>query len=128
MQQTVPACRESVRPTELYQRGFFSFASPEEIARDFTHVGRFDVHSEHKLFELIETGRSSPDIRPREAQNLMSSLFRRAWENLCRSKGLYEYAFSIQPGFHVSEAQMPLGRRIAWGCQGQRRSWPLSIQ
>jgi hypothetical protein len=28
----------------------------------------------------------------------------------------------MQPGFHVTEAQTPLGRRIAWGRQGQRRS------
>lgn len=115
-------CRDSARPAELYQRGFFSFASPKEIERDFARVGRFEVHSEQKLLELIETGSRSPDIHPREARNLVSSLFRRGWENLCRSKGLYEYGFSAQPGFHVSEAQIPLGRRIPWGRQGQRRS------
>jgi len=116
------ACRESVRAAELYQRGFFSFASPAEIERDFAHVGRFQVHSEHKPFTLLEAGSQSPDIRPREAQNLMTSLFRRAWESLCRSRGLCEYAFSMQPGFHVSENQLPLGRKVSWGRQGQRRS------
>lgn len=116
------ACRDSMQPAELYQRGFFSFASPTQIERDFTHVGRFEVHSEHETFALINTGSQSPDIRPREAQNLMTSLFRRAWESLCRSRGLYEYAFSMQPGFHVSADQLPLGRKVPWGPQGQRRS------
>lgn len=118
----VTACRESTQPAEVYQRGFFSFASPEEVERDFANVARFDVHSEHKLLDLLECGSQSPDIRPREAQNLISSLFRRAWEDFCRSKGLYEYPFATQTGFHVSEAQMPLGKRVPWGRQGQRRS------
>jgi hypothetical protein len=116
------ACRENEVPVELYQRGFFAFASPEEIERDFADVARFDIHSEHKLLDFLEHGSRSPDIKSREAQNLVSSLFRRAWENLCRSKGLYEHAFATQAGFHVNEAQIPLGKRISWGRQGQRRS------
>ena len=115
-------CRESARPAEFHNRGFFSFATPTEVEYDFAHVGRFEVHSEHKLFALLETGSENPAIGPREAKNLMSSLFRRAWENLCRSRGLYEYAYATQLGFHVSEAQIPLGKKVPWGRQGQRRS------
>lgn len=116
------ACRQSELPAELYQRGFFSFASPEEIERDFADVARFDIQSEHKLFDFVERGSRSPDIKGREAQNLVSSMFRRAWENFCRSKGLYEHAFATQTGFHISQAQVALGKRIPWGGQGQRRS------
>lgn len=116
------ACHESTMPAERYQRGFFSFASPEEIERDFGNVGKFEIQSEHKLFELMECGSQSPDIRGREAQNLITSLFRRAWENFCRSKGLYEHAFATQPGFHVGEAQISLRKRVSWGREGQRRS------
>lgn len=117
------ACRESVTPAEVYQRGFFSFASPEEIERDFANVAILEIHSEHKLMELLESGSQSPNIKPREAQNLVSSMFRRAWENFCRSRGLYEHLFSSQTAFHVGESQMPLGRRVSWGRQqGQRRS------
>ena len=116
------ACRKSVIPAEVYQRGFFSFASPEEIERDFANVAIFEIHSEHKLMDLLESGSQSPNIKPREAQNLVSSMFRRAWENFCRSKGLYEHLFSSQTAFHVGESQMPLGKRISWGQQGQRRS------
>ena len=115
------ACHESTMPAELYQRGFFSFASPEEIERDFGNVGKFEIQSEHKLFELMECGSQSPNIRGREAQNLITSLFRRAWENFCRSKGLYEHAFATQPGFHVGECQ---GRRFrcARGSRGAARA------
>jgi hypothetical protein len=49
-------------------------------------------------------------------------MYRRAWENVCRAKGLYQYQFSLQLAFHVTEAQMPLGRKISWGRKGGRRS------
>lgn len=115
-------CAESPFPAEVYLRGFFSFATPEEIESVFTTVGRFTVHSEHKLLELLEKGSESPNIWPREAQSLVSSMFRKSWENLCRSRGLYQYAYSKQLGFHVTKDQLPLGKKVPWGRQGQRRS------
>ena len=115
-------CRESTLPAEDYHRGFFSFASPEEIARDFADVAPFEIQSEHKLLDFIDRGSQSPDIEPREAKNLVFSMFRRAWENFCRSKGLYEHLFATQTAFHIGEAQTPLGKRISWGRQGKRRS------
>lgn len=119
MEQT---CRATAAPAEVYLRGFFSFAAPAEVERDFAAIGTFRVHSEHKLVELLEKGSDCPTILSREAQNLVSSMFRRAWENLCRSKHLGEYQFSKQLGFYVTESQTPLGRRIPWGQQEQRRS------
>ena len=115
-------CRESTIPAEVYQRGFFSFASPEEIARDFADVAPFEIQSEHNLIDFLENGSQSPEIKHREAQNLVSSMFRRAWDNFCRSKGLYEHLFATQRAFLVGEAQKPLGSRVSWGRQGQRRS------
>jgi TIR domain len=115
-------CRESAIPAEVYQRGFFSFASPEEIERDFGNVAAFEIQSEHNPIDLLECGSRSPDIEPREARNLLSSVYRRAWENFCRSRGLYEHLFAKQTAFHVGEAQKPLGIRVSWGRQGQRRS------
>lgn len=119
MEQT---CRGNTVPAEVYQRGFFSFAMPEEIARDFADVAPFEILSEHNLLDFLESGAQSPDIKPREAHNLVSSMFRRAWENFCRSKGLHEHLFANQTAFHAGEAQTPLGKRISWGRQGQRRS------
>lgn len=119
MEQT---CRDSLFPAEIYNRGFFSFATPEEIDSIFANVGKFVIHSEHKLSDFLEKGSESPAIRSREAQNFVSSMYRRAWENFCRAKGLYQYQFSLQPAFHVTEAQIPLGRKIPWGRKGARRS------
>ncbi len=48
------ACRTSDIPAEVYLRGFFSFALPDEIGADFAHVGKFIVRSEHPLLELLE--------------------------------------------------------------------------
>ena len=115
-------CKKVPFPAEVYWRGFFSFAMPEEIERNFANVGKFVVHSEHKLLEFLENGSKSPNIRSREAQNLILSMFRESWESFCRRKGFYEYAFSKQTGFHATEAQVPLGNKIPWGQQEQRRS------
>jgi hypothetical protein len=116
------ACRESKLPAECYHRGFYSFAAPEEIARNFTDVAPFEIQSEFTLLDFIDCGGKSPDIEPREAKNLVYSMFRRAWENFCRSKGLYEYLFAKQTAFLIGEAQTPLGKRISWGRKGKRRS------
>lgn len=116
------ACRGGQLPAEVYLRGFFSFATSNEIDRDFANVGKFVVSSEHMLLEFLEKGGHAPKIKQREAQNLVSSMFRKAWENYCRSKGLLPYAFSKQLGFHVTGNQVPLAMRIPWGREGQRRS------
>ena len=118
----VKACRETTSSTEVYQRGFFSFAAPEEIARVFADVGLFQIQSEYKLLDFIDCGGKSPDIEPREANNLVSTMFRRAWESFCRSKGLYEHLFVAQTAFDIGEAQAPLGKRLSWGRKGERRS------
>jgi len=119
MEQT---CRECTVPAEIYHRGFLSFAAPEEIARDFADVAPFEIQSEHKLLDFINCGGKSPDIGPREAKNLVFSMFRRAWNNFCRSRGLHEHLFATQTAFHIGEPQTPLGKRISWGRQGARRS------
>jgi hypothetical protein len=116
------ACKQGPFPAQVYLRGFFSFLTLEEVHRDFATVGRFEVHSEHKLLEFVSGGSETPTIRSREAQNMVTSMFRKSWESFCRGRGLYQYAFSQQFGFHVAENQMPLGRRISWGKQGRRRN------
>lgn len=114
-------CKSWRYPAELYLRGFFSFAAPEEIEKDFANVGRFSFR-EHELAGFLEKGIDSPEIRPREAKNLVSSMFRKSWEAFCYDKGLYGYAFSSQIGFHVTESHVRIGRKVQWGIQGQRCS------
>jgi hypothetical protein len=118
MQET---CKWSRYPAEIYLRGFFSFARPEEIECNFANVGRFSFQ-EYELPGFLEKGIESPDIRPREAKNLVSSMFRKSWEGFCYQKSLYGYAFSNQMGFHVTDNHVALGRRVPWGPQKERHS------
>ncbi|PKN11178.1 MAG: hypothetical protein CVU43_20395 [Chloroflexi bacterium HGW-Chloroflexi-5] len=115
-------CMNSPFLAEVYLRGFFSFAMEEEIEPAFAGVGKFVVHSEHNLENLLEHGSTSPNIRTREAQNLIFTIFRKSWERFCRTKGLYEYPFVQQLGFHITKDQIPLGTKIIWSRHGQRRS------
>ena len=89
---------------------FLFFRSAEEIERDFADVAPFEIQSEHELLDLVEHGSQSPDLKPREAKNIVSSMFRRAWETFCRSKGLYEHLFASQTAFHIGEGQTPWAR------------------
>ena len=57
-------CRRSTIPAEVYQRGFFSFASPEEIEREFADVAPFEIQSEH---ELLDSRRARQSITGYEA-------------------------------------------------------------
>lgn len=115
-------CQNSQYPAEVYLRGFFSFNLPEEIDSEFAHIARFKVHSEHELNELRANGSAAPNIQPREASNLVISMFRKAWENFCRSRGLLEFSYSKQFGFHITKEHVGLGQRISWGQQSQRRN------
>ena len=84
-------------------------------------MGRFSS-KEYELPSFLEKGIDSPDVRPREAKNLVSSMFRKSWEGFCYQKSLYAYPFSSQTGFHVTDNHVALGRRVPWGLQGERRS------
>ena len=115
-------CNAFPYPAELYLRGFFSFAEAEEIDNTFTGAGSFSLHSELLLTDFLEDGSEIPDVRPREAKNLVSSMFRKSWELLCTRRGLDRYTYSKQTGFHVTADQLPIGKKVSWGSQGQRRS------
>lgn len=116
------ACGQGAPAAAVHFHGFFSFAKPDEIESEFASVGKFTVQSEHSFFEFLEQGSESRNIRAREAQNLVSAMLRGSWEKLCRTRGLYEYNYAELPGFHVTESQVPLGKRIPWGPREQRRS------
>jgi hypothetical protein len=117
------ACETFAHPAQMHLRGFFSFADIEEVNDAFISAGKFSIHAELPLLEFIQQGSQSLDIKQREASNMITSMFRQAWENHCRKKALFEYTYSTgQAGFHVSENQTTIGKKIPWGRQGERRS------
>lgn len=115
-------CRDFRYPAEPYLRGFFAFCDLDEINQGFTSVGNFVQTAELPLLDFIENGAQVPSIRSREAANLVTSMFRRSWENYCRERGLLEYFYSQISGFHVTEDQVALGKKVRWGRQGENRS------
>lgn len=115
-------CREYAFPTAPYNRGFFAFSSPEEIAEAFSHLGRFDIRIDKPTIEFFENGAVESNIYSREASNLVSSIIRQAWESFCREKGLTEFPYSKQLGFHAGDKVINIGKKLPWGRQGASRS------
>lgn len=115
-------CSESPYPAEPYLRGFFAFGAPDEINDAFHPIGKFRLAAELPLMDFVEKGAESPPIQTREASNLVVSMFRQAWQKFCRDKNLYEYQWSHQASFHVTNAHLPIGKKIRWGAQGESRS------
>ena len=116
------ACRNSPFPIEPHQNGFFSFGTESEINKAFAQVGIFAVTQSIPLILFKDQGSKICKIQAREASNIVHSMFRQAWNSMCRRHGLLEYKYSIDIGFHVSESQAKIGQKIGWGRQGDRRS------
>jgi hypothetical protein len=116
------ACRASKYPIETHLNGFFSFGTADEIDEVFASIGRFAVKHECDLMKFVKEGSIECDIRKQDASNKVHSMFRQAWNRFCRERGLLEYQYSNNPGFHVSADQAKIGQKIAWGRQGDRRS------
>jgi hypothetical protein len=109
-------------PAEMHLRGFFTFATPDEVAEALAEAGRFTVAVEAPFAEFTANGLETPNLGSRDAKNIVLSIFRRAWEAFCREKGLLEYAWSAQSGFHAAVGQIAIGKKLRWGPEGTNRS------
>lgn len=116
------ASRRAPFVVELHNRGFFAFATLEEVEEHFARAGRFVVQSEHNLMDLLTSGSVVLNISRHDMRNLISSIFRKAWERFCRQQGFSEYPFGNQICFFLNKNHIPLGKRITWRKQGGVRS------
>ena len=116
------ACQSSPYPAVPRDLGFFAFATESEINEIFSASGRFIATHEFDLAKFIEDGSEELSLKGKDASNIAISMFRQAWNNFCRSRGLFEYQYSKAAGFHISRAQAKLGQKVPWGKQGDRRS------
>lgn len=114
--------KRSRYPAEPFSEGFLSFGTEEEIGSEFEDIGRFEVRRTFPLTLFIEEGATEYGLRKQDASRMAVSMFRKAWETMCRDRGLLEYRYSKAVGFHASKEQLRLGQRIPWGKQGERRS------
>jgi hypothetical protein len=115
-------CAASSYPAEPQLHGFFSFGTAEEINDAFASVGKFAVKQEVGLMTFIQEGLEASDLRKQDASNIVHSMFRQSWDRFCRDRGLLEYRYSKNAGFHVSKDMAKIGEKIPWGRQGEQRS------
>jgi hypothetical protein len=115
-------CAASRYPAEPQMHGFFSFGTADEINEAFAMVGKFAVKQEIGLITFIEEGLAACELKKQDASNVVYSMFRQAWDSFCRDRGLLEYQYSKNAGFHASKDTAKIGQKIPWGRQGEQRS------
>lgn len=102
------ACRYPASPRD---QGFFTFGNAPEINDQFSAIGRFAATHEFHLMKFIEEGAEELNLEARNASNIVNSILRQAWNQYCRDRGLLEYQYSKDAGFHVSKAQAKIGQK-----------------
>jgi TIR domain len=113
-------CAASRYPAEPQLHGFFSFGTADEINEAFASVGKFAVKQEIGLMTFVQEGLEA--CKKQDASNMVHSMFRQAWDQFCRDRGLLEYQYSKSAGFHASKDTAKIGQKIPWARQGERRS------
>jgi hypothetical protein len=119
MKQT---CAKFKYPAISFERGFLSFASLDDVNREFATVGPFLIQHEIPISDFLELGFQAKGIKSRDAKNMIVSMVRDAWERMMKQKGLTQYSWAKQVGFHVDENAIEIGKKVFWGQQGVRRS------
>ncbi len=109
-------------PIAKHGLGFMTFAGQSEIDAEFKSVGRFHLMHCIPLQHFIEKGFQKLGIESQTASNHVNAMLKRAWFLFCKERGFIEYQYSNAVGFHASSEQAPIGHRIPWGKQGDRRS------
>jgi TIR domain len=116
------ACQSSQYPAVSRDQGLFAFGTETEMNEIFSTIGKFTATHEFNLSKFIESGADELNLKGKDASNIVNSMFRQAWNGFCRSRGLLEYQYSKDAGFHISQKTAKLGQKIPWGKQGDRRS------
>lgn len=115
-------CREAAFPIQYHQRGVLTFLNLEEINSLFSGITAFEEVIWVDPISFNEQGIPSIYLDGKDAHNIIISMFRKAWEGYCREKKLFQYNYSKQAGFHASDEQIAIGKKVPWGRQGERRS------
>jgi hypothetical protein len=116
------ACERFKYHARAHERGFFTFASPTDVQAELGHFGAFEQLHEVATEEFVESGIATRNLKPREASNMVHTIFRRAWETRAAEIGLLRFDYSNSTAYHVSGSQARVGQRFSWGTQGEKRS------
>lgn len=115
------AIAQSKYPIEQRFRGFFSYATLDEINAEFSNAGKFVINRSIATDEFLENGCESPSLYPREAKKLLSSLLRQSWEQFCKEKEFGLYPNSSMPAFYTTEYKIALGKKVSWRNDDKKR-------
>lgn len=116
------ACRRASFPAVPRNRGFFAFATEDEINEGFASAGRFRAATSIDLPGFVREGSAALDLQGKDARSIVSGMYRSAWDRFCVARGLLEYRYSMTSGFHAGPAAARIGERISWGMQGDRQA------
>lgn len=108
-------------PLAPFERGFLTFASPFDLEEHFASIGPFEVKGETWFASFVEEGDEAFGVEPWDASNMSKNLIRQAWEKHCAAAGFGAYEFANGTGYHATDAQIGIGKKVPWGVQGKRR-------
>lgn len=115
-------CKETRYPAEYHNRGILTFLNFDEASELFADVTALQLKCETNPLDFNRYGMPEINLASKDAHNILTSMFREAWNAFCRDKKLVEYQYSMQTGYHVGDDQVAIGKRVPWGHQGDRRS------
>ncbi|WP_439401426.1 toll/interleukin-1 receptor domain-containing protein [Bradyrhizobium sp. DASA03068] len=107
---------------QVHERGFFSFASLDDVNAELAHIASFEITHECDTLTFVRDGYPQKNIEARESSNFVKSIFRKAWEAWAINAGLLRIEYSKDAAFHVTKDQARIGQRIPWGTQGEKHS------
>lgn len=116
------ACQDAPFPITLMQMGLVTFLSEHELNEILSNIGRFELKQAVSVTSFVSDGIEVAGIKRKDAWNVVHSMFRHAWNQFCRARGLLEHRYSKADGFHIDKRLAALGQRVPWGRQGERRS------
>jgi hypothetical protein len=116
------ACAKFRFHAQVHERGFFSFASLDDVNAELAHIANFEIAHECDTGTFARNGFPDKNIEAREASNFVKSIFRKAWEAWAINAGLLRVEYSKDPAFHITKEQAGVGQRIPWGTQGEKHS------
>ena len=109
-------------PVVQHGNGFLTFADCFDFDQHLSGFGSFRVEVETTYGEFASEGFAELEIGSIVAGRHIVDLFRQGWEKHCKAEGFLEREFANGLAQFVPTESAPLGERIPWGRQGQRRS------
>ena len=109
-------------PAVPHGRGLITFADPPDVAEGLEGVAKLRLRASASIVDAPEDGMPEIGLKGRDLSNMITDLLQKAWDHHCRQTGMVGYEYSGKSGFHASPEQAPIGAKIPWGRQGERRS------